>query len=288
MALHFDSLSSAERDERLLRDLLDLPVEERAGRADEFVSAVWRLLESFKPYVARLASSRVRPHAVEDVAIDVIMAAFSLLKCQYSHPDRKYSQGWYHQEHSFERWFLVYCGRPFVLQGSGVITNVIRREWRSYTRNVDLNDDVGEIIDETTANPEQDMLKSEAERAKSRDLQLLTEGIKKLERTRPRQAFALRLFYGVHDFEYLDSDAIIEIAQNSRLPRDQTKLVRTAVETLDLKPGQQRLNQKQIAHLTGVSERTVRDDLAKGEQLLQLAVYGGKRGDNRRSQEAAP
>jgi len=82
----------AIRDELRLRDLFDLPIEKCPAAADEVLAIVWRLLRPFEPYVRRLASSKARPHEVEDVAVDVLTAAAEQLKLQFGDPGTPHSR----------------------------------------------------------------------------------------------------------------------------------------------------------------------------------------------------
>jgi hypothetical protein len=274
----------AVRDELRLRELLDLPIEKRAGAADEFRTIIGRLLLPFEPYVRRLASPNVRLHEEEDVAQLVLVAAAECLQQHFSHPREDHPRGWRHHEDTFEKWFTFFCGWPFQGRLAGEITNAIRKIWRARQQLASVPadeacfsvplDEASDAVGEQTVNPEQAIIEAEDEDEDELKANLLELGqeLEKLERVKPRRAFMMRLEYGVHTFSQLDANVIVSLAKHLKFAGEKLALVRTIAKRLAFSEGQRTLTQDQIGELTGVSDRTVRTELSKGKEALMAGI----------------
>ncbi|WLC16638.1 hypothetical protein [Bradyrhizobium diazoefficiens] len=262
-------------DELQLRQLLALPSEKRAAVSAKFAGLVWRLLTPHESYVQRLASRWVRAHEIEDVAADVILKAAEHLKEQFipsSNRLRSKKRDWNPETTRFATWFRNFCGYPFKKKSSGAITNVIRKVWQtcrdaSYDPIQDFN-----RADDNMLDSEQQFIKAEDARTEKLRLQRLQPELKTMDRDDPRTSFMLRLSYGAHDFHHLDTETLVLLAKELRLPRVQVALVREIAKDFDFEPGQKTLSNEQIGSLTGVSEGGVRYQLSRAKKNLRTAI----------------
>jgi hypothetical protein len=257
-------------DEELLA-YLELPEEERPGKADEFLDLATRKIERHRNRLTRHAKRILERCGLfgheDDVTNEIIEAAWISLKQQMNSNTVNFK---WKRPMPLWNWLLVIHGMPFKGALAGKITNYIRDHrkhlGRSYSELVENGYD---MKDNHALDAEVAMVVSEQLRTALTEHQNRTESaLRGLEASRSRDVFVYRLRTGTHCHRELNPDLIARMART--LPRELRHAVRIIVGRYTVPPSTT-LDAVAIGDLLGLTRRRINQIVLELDILVKKA-----------------
>jgi hypothetical protein len=208
-----------------LRRLLALPLEERAKYGRTFSELSAQFMMSMHKRLSGIAAFHLRRFHLrdhgEDVATNVVVKAHHKLNLQFL--GKKVANPWCPDEPMLG-WLLSTQGIPFTGLTSGLITNYIRSQ-RQQGHGAEPFEE-GLVADSNPlAERFVDILLSEQALAKSKKSSAQIEAALAGYPV-ARDAFLFRIRKGVHSFDELNADTLVDLAKQSKLPLSMRKIIR--------------------------------------------------------------
>ena len=259
-----------------LHSYLELPEEQRAGKADEFLDKVGRRILDLGKRLdgnARwfLAQCGLEAdHHAEEVVGKVILKALQNLKCQML--GKPVSLVW-RRDMPLYAYLRVIHGIPFDGKRSGVITNYVRKHAKvvpislSDLSGTDMETDRRLVDAETIAILKQELRTGDDarnERQRRRE-----EALNQLAKSKPRDVLVYRLRTGTHRFQKLDSESIAALAIN--LPRAKRRIISTIAKLRKINAGPS-LDPKTVSELFGLGTSRIRQIVREVATTVEAAL----------------
>jgi len=244
-------------------EILKFLRQRKSKNADLFVgflaTSLMELREQIILYVRAFKELRDVDEFVDDVIIEILedlRLQFMTGECKMPFTDRHADR----VEDLLKGYIFAKIGRPFQGVHSGMITNAIRKE-RTADKNLKPYDE--DFLTASVCGGDDDE-RFDIENAEER-------AYAALDTMKPKKAFVVRAYFGLHEHEGLTPEALQSIAQETQLDPKECKFVKVMASELievsnDRAP--KSLNQVTTGKLVALKDRQVRNILSEFEALL--------------------